>query len=412
MEPLTSILVSVFFCAVCAIFWFDSTKQLKIESKRASKIDPIYEPVAVAEDRLKKTTDQYNALKIQYRNNLKKLSETEEALTLFELGIGTTDNELFELSDPDESLEELQKELTKAKDQIKLLVKSKRACQCEFSKDVAVNNSRAKARTLFNREIRLRIRCLDNEFKMANAMVDWHNVNRLKRRCERAFDEINETGRTVKTFLRKPYLHLKIRELELNYRIENLKALVKERGREERQIKREAEQAEARLKADAEKAKRDREKMERLVEKELSKMQTATKEQLEIIAQHKRQLEELRQREARAVSMAQQTRAGYVYVLSNEMSYGAGVCKIGMTRRLDPNIRVRELGDASVPELFDTHAFAYSEDAPALEKFLHTHFDDKRVNLVNKRKEFFRVDVDTAIAAVKKYDKPIELQTF
>ena len=70
------------------------------------------------------------------------------------------------------------------------------------------------------------------------------------------------------------------------------------------------------------------------------------------------------------------------------------------------------MGDASVPELFDVHAFAYSDDAPALEKFLHTKFDDKRVNLVNRRKEFFKVDVNPVIAVMQQYEKPIELQIF
>ena len=83
-----------------------------------------------------------------------------------------------------------------------------------------------------------------------------------------------------------------------------------------------------------------------------------------------------------------------------------------MTRRLDPNIRVRELGDASVPELFDVHAFAYSDDAPALEKLLHETFDNRRINLVNKRKEFFRVDVESVLSVMREYKKPIELQTF
>jgi hypothetical protein len=88
--------------------------------------------------------------------------------------------------------------------------------------------------------------------------------------------------------------------------------------------------------------------------------------------------------------MAQQTRCGYLYVISNVGSLGEEVIKIGMTRRLDPMDRVRELGDASVPFGYDVHAMVYSEDAPALEAEIHSHFGSKRVNRVNLKREFFR----------------------
>lgn len=104
-------------------------------------------------------------------------------------------------------------------------------------------------------------------------------------------------------------------------------------------------------------------------------------------------LQEAHAKSQRAKSLAQLTKAGYVYVLSNVGSFGDGVFKIGMTRRLDPMDRVKELGDASVPFPFDVHAMVYSENAPALENALHQHFADQSVNLVNMRKEFFRVDL-------------------
>ena len=89
--------------------------------------------------------------------------------------------------------------------------------------------------------------------------------------------------------------------------------------------------------------------------------------------------------------MAQQTKAGHVYIISNEGSFGHDVYKIGMTRRLEPLDRVRELSSASVPFAFDVHAFIWSEDAPALENMLHKKFALTQVNKVNFRKEFFRI---------------------
>jgi hypothetical protein len=93
----------------------------------------------------------------------------------------------------------------------------------------------------------------------------------------------------------------------------------------------------------------------------------------------------------RALSMAQQTRSGHCYIISNVGSFGEDVLKIGLTRRLDPQDRIKELGDASVPFGFDVHALIYSDDAPKLERTLHETFNEFRLNLVNPRKEFFKV---------------------
>ena len=99
-----------------------------------------------------------------------------------------------------------------------------------------------------------------------------------------------------------------------------------------------------------------------------------------------RDLAEAHAKFERAQAMAEKTRSGYVYVISNVGSFGADVVKIGLTRRLDPSDRIRELGDASVPFVFDTHAIIYSEDAPALERALHAEFEPVRVKAQNYRK--------------------------
>jgi hypothetical protein len=92
--------------------------------------------------------------------------------------------------------------------------------------------------------------------------------------------------------------------------------------------------------------------------------------------------------------MAQQTKRGHVYIISNIGSFGEHVYKIGMTRRLEPIDRVKELGDASVPFHFDIHAMIFSDEAPTLENELHKAFANKKVNMVNYRKEFFKVTLD------------------
>ena len=158
---------------------------------------------------------------------------------------------------------------------------------------------------------------------------------------------------------------------------------------------------EEKARREIEKAIKDAEKEERLLAKALkeAKAQLAAAHGDEK-AEYEAKLAELQdkllaaeERGQRAISMAEQTRRGHVYVISNIGSFGENVFKIGMTRRLEPLDRVKELGDASVPFEFDVHAMIFSEDAPKLEKELHRHFDKDSVNKVNPRKEFFDISL-------------------
>ena len=103
-------------------------------------------------------------------------------------------------------------------------------------------------------------------------------------------------------------------------------------------------------------------------------------------------------------------KAGYVYVISNVGSFGEDVYKIGMTRRLNPQDRVDELGDASVPFTFDVHAMIFSDDAPKLEAALHKAFEKNKVNMINSRKEFFKVKLEDIEKVIhENHDKLIEI---
>jgi hypothetical protein len=126
--------------------------------------------------------------------------------------------------------------------------------------------------------------------------------------------------------------------------------------------------------------------------RELARARDAERENMAArIAQLESDLAVAHDRKERAIAQAQLTKVGHVYIISNVGVFGKGVLKIGLTRRLDPEDRVRELGDASVPFPFDVHAMIYSENAPELEKRLHQCFWERRLNWVNDRKEFFRL---------------------
>lgn len=110
----------------------------------------------------------------------------------------------------------------------------------------------------------------------------------------------------------------------------------------------------------------------------------------------------------RAISQAQLTKSGHVYVISNIGSFGEGVFKIGMTRRLEPLERINELGSASVPFLFDVHMMIASDNAPALENSLHKAFRKCQVNKVNPRKEFFRTTIQEIANVVQEAHGVVE----
>lgn len=173
----------------------------------------------------------------------------------------------------------------------------------------------------------------------------------------------------------------------------------KQAEREELKIARELERENERAQREYEKAIANAEAEENRIKEEMAKTRLAVasataaqkakyEAQLATLTQRLKDAEEKNQR---ALSMAQQTKAGYVYMISNIGSFGNNVMKIGMTRRLEPMDRIDELSSASVPFVFDVHAMIYSEDAPALERKLHQVFDEQRVNKVNFRKEFFRI---------------------
>jgi len=212
------------------------------------------------------------------------------------------------------------------------------------------------------------------------------------------------------------YVELKFDECRLHYEYKLKKAaeqeeqrLIREQMREEQKAMQECQQA-------IEEAEREARTYERLLEKAKRELEVAKDLESERlrnqIAYLEEQLKEAQQKEARAKSLAEQTRRGHIYIISNIGSFGEDVYKVGMTRRLDPMDRVRELGDASVPFPFDVHAIIFSDDAPAMEAKLHKHFRARRVNAVNLRKEFFSVSIDEirkAVAEIARKDVEFRL---
>lgn len=222
------------------------------------------------------------------------------------------------------------------------------------------------------------------------------NSGTLAQQVRDAFALVNHNGSAFRNARITPeFLEARLDELKWG----SVAMALKEREREEQRQIREQMRDEERARREIERALREAAKEEDAIQKAMERMQAkldkATEDQR---AEFEAQLLELQGRLAeaesknqRALSMAQQTKAGHVYVISNIGSFGENVFKVGMTRRLEPLDRVRELGDASVPFPFDVHAMIWTDDAPALEHAMHKRFIGAQVNKVNPRKEFFRV---------------------
>lgn len=239
--------------------------------------------------------------------------------------------------------------------------------------------------------------------------VKHDNYGKLRQAIQDAFQLVNYNG--------KPFRNARITDLYLQARLDELKWAVaamelRKQEQEEQRAIREQMREEEKAQREIEKAIKEAEKEERMLAKAMEQarkqMESASEEER---AQYQARLTELEEqlaeadsRSQRALSMAQQTRRGHVYIISNIGSFGESVFKIGMTRRLEPLDRVKELGDASVPFSFDVHAMIYSEDAPALERELHRQFAQHQVNRVNPRKEFFRVPLELVREAVGEED--------
>ena len=204
----------------------------------------------------------------------------------------------------------------------------------------------------------------------------------------------------------RTYVEARVEELrwavvvhELRERERDEQRRIKEQIREEEKARREYDRAQK-------EAAKEEDVIRRAMDRARGEIAQATDAQR---AKYEAQLQELalrlqvaEEKNQRALSMAQQTKRGHVYIISNVGSFGEDVFKIGLTRRLEPQDRIRELGDASVPFEFDVHAMIVSDDAPALEHSLHRHFLAAQVNKVNPRKEFFRASLTMIREEVEK----------
>lgn len=285
--------------------------------------------------------------------------------------------------------------LKAARERVRSMIKSGVAATCDYSEP----NRRSTA-------IDFVLDAFNGKVDMVLADVRHDNCGTLEQKIRDAFTLVNHNGRAFRNARILPaYQDARLDELnwavvaqELKRKEREEQRALKERIREEERAQREYEKA-------LKEVEKEQETLRKAMEKARRDLETANQAQRAKYEQRLLELtEQLRlaeEKNRRAKSMAQQTRSGHVYVISNVGSFGEHVYKIGMTRRLEPLDRVRELGDASVPFEFDVHAMIPSNDAPSLERALHTTFVRHQVNKINPRKEFFRLHLGDIRAALE-----------
>ncbi|WFD11979.1 DUF4041 domain-containing protein [Tepidibacter hydrothermalis] len=356
------------------------TENIKEESKRKQEITK-----EIVE--MLRSKDQYNA----YQN-------LEKELTTFEVGLYNKEFD-FELS------EEYAIKIKEVVNDQKELIKNNEATK---SNNVVYTDELKKSESnkYFNNVNKLVLRAFNNECDAAISKLNHKNFENSRKRINSSFEQINKLGQILGVTISTAYLKLKVLELKLNYEY----YLKKEAEKEEQRRIREQMAEEAKVLKEIEKTQKEAQKEQDMYQKALEKAmlkleKSSQDEQNKLNAEIQAlqlKLKEAEEKMTRAKSMAEQTKSGHVYIISNIGSFGENIYKIGMTRRLVPEDRVKELSDASVPFTFDIHAMIHTDNAPSLENALHKEFEARRVNKVNSRKEFFNVSLEEIEEAVQK----------
>jgi len=296
-------------------------------------------------------------------------------------------------------------------DRHKEFVKEGRATACDTS--WSVRGSEKEGERLTKDLTKLVLRAFNAECEAAIGKVRWNNFGVMENRITKAHESINKLVVRWKLRITDEYLNLWLQELVLTYEYKEQQEKEREEQQRIRELQREEERAQKELAKAQEEAEEDEQRVEKALANARLELESAHAEDAQRfndrIAQLEAELAEAHEKKERAKSLAEMTKVGHVYIISNIGSFGENVFKIGMTRRADPHDRIKELGDASVPFFFDVHGMIFCENAPQLEYDLHELLWEKRVNLFNDRKEFFNVTMEEIIAACNKLGRDVQL---
>lgn len=328
--------------------------------------------------------DEANRLRSECSSITSQIDDAKARVELQSFGI-------FDYEHPAKNSVTLNEELRVLRTRIKEAVKNKRATRSATG--FMFDGSEAKGRRFVENMTKLMLRAYNAEAENAVKSVKSEKSTAAINRLNKCREQIEKLGSMIELSITFEYHRDRVREIELAFEYHKVLRYEKEKAREEAERLREERKVEAELKARQDVLARERDQ-KRLALQQLQEFQKTNplevtetdREKLEVLTA---EVEDIEHSLEEAIERAANLQAGYVYVISNRGSFGENVVKIGMTRRIDPMDRVKELGSASVPFTFDVHLIHYSENALKIEKELHKIFARDRVNLMNPRKEHF-----------------------
>lgn len=347
---------------------------------------------------------ELESIKAQISEKKKELANIDSDLDMMDFG-------LYEPKYQCMNSDEYSEKIKANREEQKMLIKNK--CALNYYDEWRLDGSLSKGRAMNNDNMKMYLRAFNNECDVLISKAKFNNVDKIMDRigkCANALDKLNARNKISVT---PEYLKLKYEELFLVHEYNEKKQEEKEAMRAAREEERERVKLQKEIEEKRKSFKKEQAHYLNARKKLIEQLKGAGEDEKKDIVEKIREIDEnlevidisLKDIDYREANQ----KAGYVYVISNIGSFGDEVYKIGMTRRLDPQDRVDELGDASVPFRFDVHAMIFSDDAPALESALHRAFEDRKVNMVNNRKEFFNVSLDEIEQVVKaNHDKLVE----
>ena len=341
-------------------------------------------------------TNFLNEILTRIDNLLSHQRKLQSQLTVLESDIAMEEFGLYKPRYDFASSLEYKDKLNVIREMQKAMIKSKSAVN--YSENWTVDGSKAKGKKMTNDNIKMILRSFNNECEAAINKVKFSNIQSIEKRIHSSFNQHNKLNDSNKVSLTQRFLDLKLQELYLAFEYEQKKEEEKEALREQREKEKEEKALQKEIDSKKKVIHKEMSHLENVIselelklivadESEKNSLELQILELKENLNKFEEEIEELDYRTAHAA-------AGYVYVISNIGSFGEDIVKIGVTRRLDPLERINELSSASVPFKFDVHALIFSYDAYNLESNLHNKFSDKRLNIVNNRKEFFKISID------------------
>lgn len=438
------IAISVFFCnypivkVICLILILSQFMLLKEVVKKYGKAEEIdakiqesqmefntkrNEQESILNNEKNKLQNELNTIRTKHElqvNELKKIkNDLEKEINLLTSKVDIT---LYNFSDYDAlTSEDCKNKLSLLKIQEDDLIKQDKALSItsESSKKV-INNKKKQI-----------IRCFNAECDNILLNLTVKKIDTLRQKLTKSFENLNNIFSTDGISLNKELLEIKLEGLNLTYTYELKKEQEKEQQKaikeqmiEEEKVRKEIERQKAKIEKDQTQCKNEMSKLMKYLQKSNNDIEKQL--YLDKIKELEERINSLEVEKENVLEREANARAGYVYIISNIGSFGDNIYKIGMTRRLEPMDRVKELSSASVPFEFDVHAMIFSDDAPTLETALHKQFEKQSVNKVNLRKEFFKISLDeietfvkdnfnntvefTKIPVAKQYRESLELE--